>query len=124
MFAYTRLAMATFIIVLAPLAAAETLTEVSTRVCENVRQCVLAEIGEADMTPQMREMMMPMVDSMCDAVRQGIEEVPAGHPLYAPALACMQSLVNLSCDDFRDGDTVQTPACKAYQAQVEAAYAQ
>jgi hypothetical protein len=111
-------------LLLTPLVSAETLTEAAGRVCENVRQCMLAQIDEADMTPEMREMMMPMVDSMCEAMHQGIEEVPTGHELYPPALACMQSLAGLSCADFQNGETAQTPACQAYQDKVQASYGQ
>jgi hypothetical protein len=115
-----RLALATTVLVLAPWVSAETLTEAAGRVCENVKQCMLAQIDEADMTPEMREMMMPMVDTMCEAMRQGIEEVPTGHELYPSALACMQSLAELSCADFQEGDSAPTPACQAYQEKAQA----
>ncbi len=124
MHALARVAMATALITLAPLATAETLPEAADRVCEKIKQCTLSQIDQADMTPEMREMMMPMVNSLCDAMREGINEVPTGHELYPPALACMQSMAELSCADFQDAEKSQTAACQAYREKVEATYGQ
>ena len=105
-------------------AAANELTDAATGLCENIKQCTLAQMGDADLTPEMREMIEPMVNSMCDAMRAGIEEVPTNHELYQPAVACMQSMSALSCADFQDGDKVQTEECESYQAKAEAAMEQ
>ena len=105
-------------------AGANELASAATDLCENIKQCTMAQIDEADMTPEMREMMAPMIDAMCDSMRAGIQEVPTNHELYQPAVACMRSMANLSCADFQDGEKVQTPECKAYQAKAEAAYGQ
>ena len=103
---------------------ANELADAATELCDKIKQCTMAQINEADMTPEMRQMMEPMINSMCDSMRAGIEEVPTDHELYPGALACMESMSALSCTDFQDGDKVQTPECKAYQAKAEAAYGQ
>lgn len=102
--------------------AAEDLVSAANDMCEKVKACSLAQIAEADMTPEMRQMMEPMLDSMCDSMRQGVQDVPSGHALYTPAVTCMRSMANLSCDDFMDEERVETPACKTYQEMAEKAY--
>lgn len=98
---------------------ADDLLSAANDMCENVKACSLAQIAESDMTPEMRQMMEPMLESMCDSMRQGVQEVPSGHALYQPALACMRSMANLSCEDFMDEKRVETPECKKYQAMAE-----
>lgn len=87
--------------------------------CEKVKACSIAQIEEQDLTPELRKMMEPMLESMCDAVRQGVQEVPRGHELYDPAVACMRSMAGLSCEDFQDDTKVETDACKKYQSLAE-----
>lgn len=101
---------------------ADELLSAANDMCEKVKSCSLQQIAKSDMTPEMRQMMEPMLESMCDSMRQGIQEVPRGHALYAPAVACMRSMANLSCEDFMDEGRVETPACKAYQEMAEKAY--
>lgn len=103
-------------------AAADDLLSAANDMCEKVKSCSLAQIAESDMTPEMRQMMEPMLESMCDSMRQGVQEVPTGHELYEPAVACMRSMANLSCDAYQSGDGAETPECKTYQAMAEKAY--
>jgi hypothetical protein len=98
---------------------ADSLEAAAMAMCEKVKACSLAQIQASDMTPEMREMMEPMLENMCATMRAGIQEVPNGHPLYQPAVACMRSMAQLSCDDFQDGDKVVTPECQKYQEMAE-----
>ncbi|AQA18195.1 hypothetical protein BST95_08060 [Halioglobus japonicus] len=98
---------------------AEALSDAANAMCEKVKQCTIAHMGEADMTPEMRQMIEPMVNSMCDAMRAGIKEVPTNHELYQPAVACMRSMAELSCSDFQDEQKVHTDACEAYRQQAD-----
>ena len=102
-------------------ASANELAESATQLCDKIKQCTIAQMGEADLTPAMRQRIEPMINSMCYSMRAGIEEVPTNHELYQPAVACMKSMASLSCDDFQDANRVQTPECKDYQEQAEAA---
>ncbi len=108
------------LVVLAPVTAtADSLEAAAMDMCEKVKACSLAQIEQSDMTPEMREMMEPMLENMCTSMRAGIKEVPTGHALYQPAVACMRSMAQLSCDDFQDGDRVVTPECQKYQEMAE-----
>ena len=75
----------------------------------------MAQIAEEDMTPEMRQMMEPMLQNMCSNMRSQIQEVPTGHPLYEPAVSCMRSMTAVSCDAMSSGDSMYTEACKEYE---------
>ena len=118
-----KIAVATvFLVLAAPQLMAEDLTSAANDLCEKVKACSMSQIAEADMTPEMKQMMEPMLDSMCETMQAGVKEVPTGHELYQPAVACMRSMADLSCADFQDESKVQTPACMKYQEMAEKAY--
>lgn len=98
---------------------AEKMTEASLALCEKVKGCALEQLQQEEFTPEMRQMMEPMLNGMCQAVRAQITEVPTGHPLYAPALACMESMAQLSCAALQGGDDIKTAACEEYRRQAE-----
>jgi hypothetical protein len=102
------------IVTLVP-AHADELAEASVTLCEKVKSCALAEVAEEDLTPQARQMMQPMLDSMCAQVQSAVGNVPSGHPLYAPAVACMQSMNSLSCEMMQDEAQARTPACQTFE---------
>ncbi len=87
--------------------------------CEKVKACSIAQIAEADLTPELKQMMEPMLESVCDTMRAGVQEVPSDHPLHGPAVDCMRSMAALSCEDFQDEQKVATPDCRAYQETAE-----
>jgi hypothetical protein len=103
-------------------ASADDLTEAAGALCEKIKVCSMAQIDQQDLTPEMREMMEPMLENMCVSMKQGVQEVPTGHELYQPAVECMRSMAALSCDDFQDDSKVETPACKKYQELAEKSY--
>jgi hypothetical protein len=103
-------------------AIADDLVSAANDMCENVKACSMAQIAESEMTPEMRQMMEPMLESMCDQMRQGVQQVPSGHDLYQPSVDCMRSMADLTCDEIMNLDTVETPACKKYRELAETAY--
>ena len=96
-------------------ASADDITSAASGLCEKVRSCAMSQVAEEDLTPEMRQMMEPMLDSMCDNMQSRVQEVSAGHPLYQPAVACMRSMEALSCEAMRSSDNLQTEECKAYE---------
>lgn len=110
------------VLLTAKAAVAESLESAANDLCEKVKACSLAELNQQDLTPEMKEMMEPMLEGMCAAMRQGIQEVPVEHELYAPAVACLRSMASLSCADFQDESKVETPQCLAYREQAEKIY--
>lgn len=109
----------TVLLCLALPAQAEKMTEASLALCEKVKECALQQLAQEDFTPEMRQMIEPMLNDMCQAARAQIPEVPTGHPLYAPALACMESMSVLTCAQLQGGEDIRTTECEAYRKQAE-----
>lgn len=101
---------------------ADDMATAATDMCENVKACSLAQIEEEDMTPEMRQMMEPMLQNMCANMRRGVQNVDQGHPLYESAVKCMRSMAELTCDQIQDQSFVETPACQEYQAKAGSYY--
>ena len=95
-------------------AVADELEDVSLQLCEKVKSCALAQMQEQDLTPEMREMMQPMLEGMCANMQGKVDDVPRDHRLYKPALECMRSMANLSCEEMQNADQVRTPECEEY----------
>ena len=95
--------------------AADDLTDAAQGLCDTVKSCALEQIAREDLTPEMHEMMEPMLENMCTTMRENVQEVPTGHPLYQPAVACMRSLESLSCEQMQSPDRTTTPECKEYE---------
>jgi hypothetical protein len=102
-------------VIVAPIARADELADAAQTLCEKVKSCALAQMEGQELTPETRQMMQPMLDSMCAQVRGKVGEVPTGHSLYAPAVACMQSMNSLTCENMQDAGDIVTPACEEYE---------
>ena len=103
---------------LAPaLSSADDISSAAKDLCEKVRSCAMAQVAEEDMTPELRQMMEPMLDSMCANMQSKVQDVSAGHPLYQSSIACMRSMEALSCEEMQDEARMQTPECTAYEEQ-------
>ena len=97
-------------------ARADDLTTASLDLCEKVKSCAVAKIAEKDLTPEMQQMMQPMLDGMCANMQSRFVEVPTGHPMYKPALACMRSMEEkLTCENMQDPEEMKTPECEEYE---------
>lgn len=97
------------------LASADDITSAAKDLCEKVRSCAMSQVAEEDLTPELRQMMEPMLDNMCANMQSKVQEVATGHPLYQPSIACMRSMEALSCEDMQDPARMQTPECEAYE---------
>lgn len=101
------------------LTVADNYTDASLALCEKVKSCAIAQMGEQDVTPEMQKMIQPMLDNMCANMSASMPEVAKEHALYKPAMACMNSLEALSCEQMQEGTGSETPACKEYEALAE-----
>lgn len=94
---------------------ADNLADAANDLCEHVKACSMAQIAQEEMTPEMRQMVEPMLDNMCANMRGRVEDVPTGHPLYQPAVSCMRSMTQIGCDAMTSGDSMHTEECKKYE---------
>ena len=75
-------------------AGADELADAAQGLCDSVKTCALEQIAEEDMTPELRQMMVPMMENMC---------------------ASMRSMESLSCDQLQNPDRGVTPECAEYE---------
>lgn len=95
--------------------AADELRDAVQGLCDSVRSCALEQIVKEELTPEMRDMMEPMLDNMCATMKENVQEVAPGHPLYDPAVACIRSLESLTCDEMQNPGRDSTPECEIYE---------
>lgn len=96
-------------------AAADELADAALHLCEKVKTCATQQMSQANLTPEMLQMMQPMVDSMCANMQGNVADVPQGHALYDPAVACLRSLAEVSCAEMQASTNPPTAECAAYE---------
>ena len=86
----------------------------TTKACERAKACAMEQM--ADIPPEYRGMMQQGMDAMCTQLPQSgqIPDFSPGHPLYAPATACMNSIAAADCAVVMGGNT-STAECLAFQ---------
>tara|TARA_R110000823_G_scaffold295738_3_gene415563 strand:+ start:10414 stop:10827 length:414 start_codon:yes stop_codon:yes gene_type:complete len=94
---------------------ADELTAATTALCEKVKSCAMAQMSQANLTPEMSQMMQPMIDNMCADMQGKVAVVAEGHALYEPAVACMRSLEKTSCAEMQSSSKAPTAECAAYE---------
>ncbi len=102
-------------------ASADEIADAALDLCEKVKACAMAGIAEEDLTDDTREMMQPMLDNMCANMQAKVQEVPRGHGLYGPAVACLRSMQALSCEEMQTSQA-NTPACQEYEKLLRETY--
>ncbi|MEH6911162.1 MAG: hypothetical protein V7459_11285 [Oceanicoccus sp.] len=104
-------------------ARADDIADAALALCEKVKACAMSEIAEKDLTPEIRQMMQPMLDNMCTSMKARVGEVPIGDALYDPAVDCVRSMQTLSCQAMQS-EQVNTAACQAYEKMAGETYGQ
>lgn len=94
---------------------ADDLTDAAQGLCDSIRSCALESMSKEDLTPEVLEMMGPMLDNMCANMRSKVQAVPMGHGLYEPAVGCMRSLESLTCEQMQNPELAATAECKEYE---------
>lgn len=100
---------------------ADELTDAAQGLCDSIRSCALENIAKEELTPEVLDIMAPMLDNMCTNMRSKVQEVPVGHGLYEPAVGCMRSLESLTCEQMQDPEQAATPECREYERLARAA---
>ena len=100
-------------------ASADEIGDSALALCEKVKACSMAQVNEEDLTPELRQMMEPMLENMCANMQARVQAVPEGHTHYAPAVACMDSMSALSCEQMMSSEQVVTPECREYEKLIK-----
>lgn len=92
------------------------------KLCKTIQHCAITQAGSSA-NKEMQALLQPMLDAMCQQMEQGYTEALTEQPqLESEALACVQSLAALSCDELlssKDKESV-TKACETYKKKAEA----
>ena len=97
---------------------AQTLEQASDALCEHMKQCIFAGMAGEQMTPEMEQMMKPMLDNVCSSMRAGFTQAgqaQKSHKLYKPATQCMASMTKLSCQEIENMESKSTAECAEYE---------
>ena len=98
---------------------ADEYSDASLGLCEKIKSCAMAQMGSQEITPEIRQMMQPMLDGMCGKMLVNMPEVAQSHAMFKPAVACMKSLEALSCEQMQETSDANTAACKEYEELAE-----
>ena len=105
---------AALVLMVSGYAQSDELTDAAQALCDSVKSCALEQVSREDLTEEMREMMGPVLDNMCENMRNQVKDLPVGHALYQPAVGCMRSMVSLDCEQMQNPEGVKTPECTEY----------
>lgn len=92
------------------------------KVCAKLKQCALEEYDNSGAPPEMKEMLIGMIDSQCAVMMSSYSTTLDQHGLVDEANACVKSMYNLSCSDLmgQDGQP-ETEECKEFEKKADAA---
>ena len=80
----------------------------------------MASMGaDADITPEMKAMIMQSLDSVCATIDQQFTAAITSHELHDSAAACMQSMADMSCEDLENMADDSTQECADYYKMAE-----
>tara|TARA_R110001592_G_scaffold28990_11_gene105578 strand:- start:3586 stop:4110 length:525 start_codon:yes stop_codon:yes gene_type:complete len=89
------------------------------KMCEKIKSCAMKNMGQVDLSPDMRAMVTASLDGMCVSLQQQFDGVVSKHPLYSSAAACLKSMTGLSCDEIENMEDSATPECARYEKMAE-----
>jgi hypothetical protein len=99
-----------------PDAAADEFADASAALCEKMKTCAAAQMGDIDnMSDAMKAQIMTSLEGMCIGIDQSYSAFRTYNDLYVPATACMKSMSELSCAELEAGEKDATPQCAAFR---------
>lgn len=115
-----RTVLGALVLLAASLTRADEMATVTQQMCDKTKACMTERFGGAEsLSAEMQAMAVQQMEMACSYIAAQYTAAPHGHPLYKPALACLKSMVALSCDELDDLDDNPTPACQAYEEKSE-----
>jgi hypothetical protein len=96
-------------------AQAQSVDEMTQKVCAKVKLCGTQEIAKQGLAPEMEQMMSLMFDNMCTSIIAPYVNQTKDASLESMANACMSSIESMSCDKLIDGGADNSQACIAFE---------
>lgn len=92
------------------------------QMCEKIKTCGKAELAKQDMSAEMQQMMIGMFDGMCQSMFAPHMMTVGKAGLEDKAEACVDSMVDASCDELMaDSKEFTSAACEEFEQAAKAA---
>ncbi len=86
------------------------------KLCAKIKECALSQTGGEELSAQMKEAFAQMIDAQCAAIASQYNAKFRGVNLQAEADACVESIVNQSCQTIASTQgTPATSACREFE---------
>ena len=94
---------------------AESVDDMTAKVCARVKLCGTEEIKKQGLAPEMEKMMEMMFDSMCTSIVAPYVSQTKDAGLESMAEDCMSSIEAMSCEKLINGGADNSEACVAFE---------
>lgn len=103
-------------------AQAKDLADATDKLCQKVKACGQEELARQELTPEMRQLMEPMFDGMCQSIVAPYLLSNKSAALESKAVACLNSFLDKSCEDLMENDGGHTKECREFKKAADEAY--
>ena len=84
------------------------------KLCNKMKECLVPELEASDIPQSLFDQMIQQVDMQCQAMFNW-SEVEVASDLEKAAVACLDSLVEQTCEELMSEQQTLTTACQAYE---------
>ena len=110
-----------FALLFAGLVQADDIADSSQRICAKVKTCGVAQLEAQGLQSEMVDMMKAMFDGMCQSMVAPYINRANDAGLEKKAMACLDTIEDMSCDQLMNGDGNQTEECKELEKAADEA---
>jgi len=100
---------------------ASDMAEASSTICQKVKSCGTAQLESQGLPPEMVVMMKSMFDGMCETMIAPYIMKTTDAGLEKKAIACLDTINTMSCDDLMNGQGNETQECKEFKKAADEA---
>ena len=98
------------------------LSDATTTVCDKVKLCGTAQLERQQLSPDLEAMLTLMVNGMCEAIVAPYVSQAINAGLEQKAVACLETLDAMSCDQLLDGGGNESKACQELEKAAEGVF--
>ena len=100
---------------------ASDMSEASNTICQKVKTCGTAQLESQGLPPEMVVMMKSMFDGMCETMIAPYITQTTDAGLEKKAIACLDTINTMSCEDLMKGQGNETQECKEFEKAADEA---
>lgn len=100
---------------------ASDMSEASSTICQKVKTCGTSQLESQGLPPEMVVMMKSMFDGMCETMIAPYITQTTDAGLEKKAIACLDTIKAMSCEDLMQGEGNDTEECKEFERAADEA---